>query len=138
LNSSLRSLWSLALIQLAFFSQPSDVVELSLKREPVEHVDTKAGEDLQTCVEFAKRLIERMFSFVLAAGSWMPQWAVIGWPGHTGQTSSAARSQTVKTKSRGGASAVTNSSQLLLRRFSVGSRFLLNTSSGNGWTSPFG
>ena len=34
-----------------------------------------------------------------ADGSGRPQWAVMGWPGHTGQTSLAASSQTVKTKS---------------------------------------
>ena len=33
------------------------------------------------------------------AGSSMPQCAVIGWPGQTGQVSPAASSQTVKTKS---------------------------------------
>src|SRR5688572_13271433 len=37
-----------------------------------------------------------------AAGSWMPQWAVIGCPGQTGHTSWAALSQTVNTKSSGG------------------------------------
>src|ERR1700722_7483607 len=51
-----------------------------------------------------------------AAGSGMPQCAVIGWPGHTGHTSFAALSQTVKTKSSLGASRLANSSQLLLRR----------------------
>lgn len=35
----------------------------------------------------------------------MPQWAVMGWPGHTGQVSPAAWSQTVKTKSSAGAPA---------------------------------
>ena len=34
-----------------------------------------------------------------AAGSSIPQWAVISWPGQIGQTSPAALSQTVKTKS---------------------------------------
>ena len=33
----------------------------------------------------------------------MPQWAVIGWPGQIGQTSFAALSQTVNTKSKVGA-----------------------------------
>src|SRR5580704_10403626 len=58
-----------------------------------------------------------------AAGSATPQWAVIGFPGHTGHTSPAALSQTVKIKSIGGAQDAANSSQLLLRRFSVG-RFI--------------
>jgi hypothetical protein len=46
-----------------------------------------------------------------AAGSGTPQCAVIGCPGHTGQTSLAALSQTVKTKSRAGAPGSANSSQ---------------------------
>ncbi len=40
---------------------------------------------------------------VTAAGSATPQCAVIGWPGQTGQTSPAALSQTVMTKSSGAA-----------------------------------
>ena len=39
----------------------------------------------------------------------MPQCAVIGWPGQTGQASPAALSQTVKTKSSGGAPGLANS-----------------------------
>jgi hypothetical protein len=39
----------------------------------------------------------------------MPQCAVIGWPGQNGQVSPAALSQTVKTKSSGGAPATANS-----------------------------
>src|SRR5262249_1304030 len=44
-----------------------------------------------------------------SAGSGMPQCAVIGWPGHTGQISPAALSQTVKAKSSGGAPGFANS-----------------------------
>jgi hypothetical protein len=43
----------------------------------------------------------------------MPQCAVIGCPGHTGQLSPAALSQTVKTKSITGASGTANSCQIL-------------------------
>ena len=50
----------------------------------------------------------------------MPQWAVIGWPGQIGQTSPAALSQTVKTKSSFGASGPANSSQDFERRPAVG------------------
>ena len=50
----------------------------------------------------------------------MPQCAVIGWPGQTGQASPAALSQTVKTKSITGASGAANSSQLFERKPSVG------------------
>ena len=52
---------------------------------------------------------------VSAAGSGTPQWALIGWPGQAGQTSAAAVSQTVKTKSMCGAPAPANSSQLFKR-----------------------
>jgi hypothetical protein len=48
------------------------------------------------------------------SGSGMPQCAVIGWPGHTGQTSPAALSQTVMTKSICGASGLANTSHALL------------------------
>ena len=41
----------------------------------------------------------------------MPQCAVIGWPGHSGQASPAALSQTVKTKSSCGAPGAANSAQ---------------------------
>ena len=46
----------------------------------------------------------------------MPQCAVIGWPGHTGQVSAAALSQTVKTKSSFGAPGPENSVQLFERK----------------------
>jgi len=49
----------------------------------------------------------------------MPQWAVIGWPGQTGQASPAAPSQTVNTKSIAGAPGPANSSQLFERNPSV-------------------
>src|ERR1700691_1116425 len=54
-----------------------------------------------------------------AAGSSMPQCALIGWPGHVGQNSAAARSQRVKTKSSGGLSGRANSCQSLLRNSAV-------------------
>jgi len=43
----------------------------------------------------------------------MPQWADAGWPGQTGQVSSAASPQTVITKSITGAPGPENWSQLL-------------------------
>ena len=57
----------------------------------------------------------------------MPQWAVIGWPGQTGQASLAASSQRVKTKSIVGAPGAANSSQLFERRPSVGYSSLSST-----------
>ena len=50
----------------------------------------------------------------------MPQWAVIGWPGQTGQVSPAALSQTVNTKSSCGTPVPENSSQFLERKWSEG------------------
>ena len=72
-----------------------------------------------SAVQHQKRIAEsRCISSAVpctAAGSGTPQCAVMGCPGHTGQTSFAALSQTVKTKSSGGAPGCANSSQLLLR-----------------------
>jgi hypothetical protein len=45
----------------------------------------------------------------------MPQWAVIGCPGQTGQASAAASSQSVKAKSSFGAFGPVNSVQLFER-----------------------
>src|SRR6266566_5277099 len=56
----------------------------------------------------------------------------MGWPGHIGQISFAALSQTVKTKSSLGASGLANSSQLLLRKFSVGMRAISNRFRASG------
>jgi hypothetical protein len=56
---------------------------------------------------------------VAAAGSSTPQWAEIGCPGQSGQTSPAALSHTVSTKSIAGAPGNANSSQLLLRSADV-------------------
>jgi len=75
----------------------ADVVEFFLQSEPVE-----------SCQRQTK-----------TAGSGTPQWAVIGCPGQTGQTSCAALSQTVKTKSSFGESGFANSSQDLLRKLWV-------------------
>ena len=73
-----------------------------------------------------------------AAGSGTPQCAVIGWPGHRGQTSFAALSQTVKTKSIFGASGFANSSQLLLRKPSVDRFAAASVFSAAGFTRPVG
>src|SRR5271154_2881769 len=73
-----------------------------------------------------------------AAGSGMPQWAGLGWPGQMGQTSPAALSQTVKTKSRRGAPGLANSSQGLLRRPAVGKDAASRRRRAAGWTAPLG
>src|SRR5260221_94438 len=62
----------------------------------------------------------------------------MGCPGHRGQISFAALSQTVKTKSIRGASAFANSSQLLLRRPSVEARASSICFSASGRTTPDG
>src|SRR5579883_161095 len=54
------------------------------------------------------------------AGSSIPQWEIMGWPGHRGQVSASASAQTVKTKSMTGAPGPANSPQFLERRPSVG------------------
>src|SRR5437016_2614346 len=73
-----------------------------------------------------------------AAGSGMPQCAVMGCPGQTGQTSLAALSQIVKTKWSGGAPGRENSSQALLRRASVGICATCNCRRASERTAPEG
>ena len=71
-----------------------------------------------------------------AAGSGIPQCAVIGCPGQNGQTSLAALSQTVKTKSIFGASAPANSSQDLLRSPAIEISASSSCLSASGRTVP--
>ena len=73
-----------------------------------------------------------------AAGSGTPQCAVIGCPGQTGQTSFAALSQTVKTKSSFGAPGKENSSHVLLRNPSVGKCAISSCLKDSGRTLPVG
>src|ERR1700739_1475191 len=73
-----------------------------------------------------------------AAGSAPPQCAVIGWPGHTGQTSLAALSQTVNTKSSLGVPAREYSSQELLCNPLCGTCPASNCRSVSGRTVPEG
>ena len=72
------------------------------------------------------------------AGSATPQCAVTGWPGQIGQTSFAALSQTVNTKSILGASGKANSSQDLLRRPSTGICAACKRCKASGRTLPDG
>ena len=73
-----------------------------------------------------------------AAGSSTPQCAVIGCPGHTGQISLAALSQTVKTKFIFGAPGAANSFQLLLRSPAVDRCAFSSCSMARGFTTPVG
>ena len=84
----------------------------------------QAREHGDAVLEIAEAVLKaRSFSMSVpstAAGSSMPQCAVIGCPGQSGQVSPAALSQTVKTKSITGAPGAANSSQLFERKPSVG------------------
>jgi hypothetical protein len=53
-------LWNDRRIQSRF----AYLVELAFQREPIEHVEPQAREDLQTCIQLAKRFVERA-AFVL-------------------------------------------------------------------------
>jgi hypothetical protein len=120
----------------------ADFLHAFSQREAVERVDAQAGENLDAIVQLGE--IRRKNRYVAsaeptkAAGSATPQWAVIGCPGHTGQGSAAAWSQTVKTKSSRGLSGRANSSQLLLRSPEVSKFNSPNSLSAIGCTSPFG
>ena len=69
----------------------------------------------------------------------------MGWPGHIAQTSLAALSQTVNTKSSFGAPGLGNSSQLLLNKpmdgqvssFELAQRFGSNRSRGMGAAAAY-
>ena len=72
---------------------------------------------------------------VALTGSGMPQWAVIGWPGQGGHSSFAAASQSVNTKSSGGASAPWNSPTFFARSTETSCPLFSSTSSANGFIS---
>ena len=90
----------------------ADRLEAALKGQAIKAFQAQAGKNLGAAFQFD------VGGAATAAGSSTPQWAVMGWPGNTGQVSAAA-SQTVNTKSSAGASWPMNSSQLLLRSPSV-------------------
>ena len=68
----------------------------------------------------------------------MPQCAVMGLPGQTGQASPAALSQTVKMKSNFGASGLANSSQDFERKCDTSNPRPRNSVSVFGLTWPLG
>ena len=119
------------ILSISFFSEkPSRVASGKLRNRPILRSSKKnaSRKDFSSCsaVPFT------------AAGSGIPQCAVIGWPGHTGHTSFAALSQTVKTKSRLGAPGCANSSQLLLRSPVVGKCAASSCRNASGRTVPVG
>ena len=69
----------------------ADRVELLLQAQPVERAERQADEDVDAVGQHSERVGEGEADFgfgaVAAAGSGMPQCAVIGWPGQTGQAS---------------------------------------------------
>ena len=81
-----------------------NVVDFLLQGERIERRERKTEKQADASVEHTESLTKSMLDLF--------------WPGHKGQTS-AALSQTVKTKSSEGESGLENSSQDLLRKFSV-------------------
>jgi hypothetical protein len=101
-----------------FEPQLADLFKLALQGEFAQVFDRQTDEDRNALIEHPEAVVEGEAALsslpVALAGSGWPQCVLIGWPG-LGQTSFAASSQTVKTKSSGGASCVANSSQFLER-----------------------
>ena len=107
-----------------------------LQRHLIERAIGNCMKSLIRRLESLKRLSEGMALSAVSAFAppqdpRSPQCAVMGLPGHIGQTSPAALSQTVKMKSRWGAPGAANSSQLLLRSPSDGS-FMRSTVRSRG------
>jgi hypothetical protein len=100
-----------------------NVVDFLLQRKRVERRERKTEKKADASVEHGESLTKGMLDYFWRSldggGVRDTQCAVMGCPGHKGQTSFAALSQTVKTKSSDGASGLENSSQDLLRKFSV-------------------
>ena len=96
----------------------------ALEAQPIELVQRQAEEGTYSVQQRATCLRERLALLIVAAtdcgGVRDAPMGRHRLPGQTGQTSPAALSQTVKMKSSRGAPGVANSSQLLLRRPSVG------------------
>jgi len=114
----------------------ADVIEFTLQGETAQPRDGKIAKTIQPISNLAKHLKEEgalLHLATLEAGRiGKLQCAVIGWPGQTGQTSPAAASQTVMTKSILGASSLANSSQLFERKPAVGRWAIRSVSSVKG------
>jgi hypothetical protein len=97
----------------------SDVVDLSLERQLAELLDRKSKEQADPPVEDEECVTVSTLNVSCSAfnsgGIGNAQMGSHWLPGQTGQTSFAALSQTVKTKSSLGESGFANSSQGLLR-----------------------
>src|SRR3954453_8454753 len=92
-----------------------DLVQPPLQTELIEAGYRPRGECRDALMQHAVGVLEGKRDLGVAAGRFrrigMPQCAVIGWPGHTGQASPAALSQTVKMKSNFGAAGCANTLQ---------------------------
>ena len=123
-------------------SLATDVVDGALNGHALEGAERQGEKQADTAVEDDEGVVEGARVPwdvpVTAAGSGIPQCAVMGWPGQTGQTSRAALSQTVKTKCMGGAPGAENSSQDLLRRPAVGMPESSSWRRASGRTLPEG
>jgi hypothetical protein len=84
---------------------PPNVVDFLLQGERIERRERKTEKQADASVEHSESLTKSMLDLF--------------WPGHKGQTSFAALSQTVKTKSSEGESGFENSFQDLLLKVSV-------------------
>ena len=101
-------------------SVAADLAAAAAERQPVERRDRQGERAARCgCASIGRRPAKasRLSASVpsAAAGSGMPQCAVIGCPGQTGHSSPAAWSQTVKTKSIARRVRAANSSQLFER-----------------------
>ncbi len=98
---------------------PADVAQALPQRHLIERRERQVEERVILFLRYLAACTKaRSFSMSepsTAAGSSMPQCAVAGCPGHNGQASPAALSQTVKMKSISGAPGRANSSQLFDR-----------------------
>jgi hypothetical protein len=85
----------------------TDLVNFTFDRQAIEGFEPQGGEELDPGLQRLIRNTEGPAFLSIGAsteaGSGTPQWGVTGLQGQTGQTSLAAWSQTVKTKSISGA-----------------------------------
>jgi hypothetical protein len=104
-------------------SDAADFLQFRLQAELVERAQRQCREDRDALMQRPVGILEREATSagepLASAGSGTPQCAVIGWPGHTGQASPAALSQTVNTKSSAGDPGLANSPQDFERKPAV-------------------
>ena len=104
----------------------------------LESSGAERGITAKMLADLEPRLESALQAVLAAAGSGKPTCSLDGCPGQMGQTSPAALSQTVMTRSIRGAPGSANSSQDLDRRPSTECPFSLSTSMDSGLTAPAG